>query len=291
MTLKTNIIDFSKYFEHSLLIGDYNAKTSDLNDFLIPDENLLEILDIADDDELLKEFYDYENLLRCGIPLLRYTQDKSRPNKFGRRLLELCQNCSLYIANSRICKDKGIDKCTCKDSTVVDYLLVLSSVFPLISEFEILDFNPLTSDVHNIIHICLNSSRKLENIVIYDEVKPVEDHIKWDARKKDDFLQLVLDDPENKLGEILTKLNLINGPLINSENVCVNDINEVVDKLSKLFTSAAASTFGVKSKYGKNKNNNKPWFTKECNKIRKEFNKARILNKCSGNFKENPDVE
>ena len=242
MTLKTNIIDFSKYFEHSLLIGDYNAKTSDLNDFLIPDENLLEILDIADDDELLKEFYDYENLLRCGIPLLRYTQDKSRPNKFGRRLLELCQNCSLYIANSRICKDKGIGKCTCKDSTVVDYLLISSSVFPLISEFEILDFNPLTSDVHNKIHICLNSSRELENTVIHDEVKPVEDHIKWDERKKDDFLQLVLDDPENKFGEILTKLNLIN-----SENVCVNDINEDVDKLSKLFASAAASTFGVKS--------------------------------------------
>jgi hypothetical protein len=83
----------------------------------------------------------------------------------------------------------------------------------------------------------------------------LEDHIKWYARKKDDFLQLVLDDRENKFGEILTKLNLINGPLINSENVCVNDINEVVDKLSNLFTSAAASTFGVKSKY-KNKNNN-----------------------------------
>jgi hypothetical protein len=78
----------------------------------------------------------------------------------------------------------------------------------------------------------------------------LEDHIKWYARKKDDFLQLVLDDRENKFGEILTKLNLIN-----SENVCVNDINEVVDKLSKLFTSAAASAFGVKSKY-KNKNNN-----------------------------------
>jgi hypothetical protein len=46
----------------------------------------------------------------------------------------------------------------------------------------------------------------------------LEDHIKWYARKKDDFLQLFLDDRENKFGEILTKLNLIN-----SENVCVND--------------------------------------------------------------------
>jgi len=120
--IENEYIDFSKNFEHSLLIGDYNAKTSDLNDFLIPNENLLEILDIADDDELLKEFYDYENLLRCWVPLLRYTQDKSRPNKFGCRLLKLCQNCSLYIANSRICKDKGIGKCTCKGSTVGDYV-------------------------------------------------------------------------------------------------------------------------------------------------------------------------
>jgi hypothetical protein len=62
--------------------------------------------------------------------------------------------------------------------------------------------------------------------------------------------------------------------------MCVNDINEVVDKLSKLFfPSAAALTFGVKSKYGKNKNNNKPWFTKECNKICKEFNKASDVSK------------
>ena len=69
--IENEYIDFSKNVEHSLLIGDYNAKTSDLNDLLIPNDNLLEILDIADDDELLKEFYDYENLLRCGVPLLR----------------------------------------------------------------------------------------------------------------------------------------------------------------------------------------------------------------------------
>jgi hypothetical protein len=32
--------------------------------------------------------------------------------------------------------------------------------------------------------MCLNSSRELENTVIHDEVKPIEDHIKWDERKK-----------------------------------------------------------------------------------------------------------
>ena len=68
-------------------------------------------------------------------------------------------------------------------------------------------------------------------------------------------------------------------------------MKSLINYQNYVFPSAAALTFGVKSKYGKNKNNNKPWFTKECSKLRKEFNKARILNKFSGNFKENPDVE
>jgi hypothetical protein len=53
----------------------------------------------------------------------------------------------------------------------------------------------------------------------------LEDHIKWYARKKDDFLQLVLDDRENKIGEILTKFILAMSSYINweiSDNVPQN---------------------------------------------------------------------
>ena len=63
-------------------------------------------------------------------------------------------------------------------------------------------------------YICLNSSRELENTVIKDEEKLVEEFIKWDTQRNDDFVQLILDDTDNKFDEILTKLNLIN-----SENV------------------------------------------------------------------------
>ena len=178
----------------------------------------------------------------------RCTKDKSRPNKFGRRLIELCQNCSLYIANSRIFKDKGIGKCTCKDATVVDYLIISSNVFPLLSEFEIIDFNPLTSDVHNRIHFCINSSRELEKSVDSDQVRSDGKFVKWDARKQDNFLQFVLDDPHNKLSDILSQFDLLT-----NENITESDINEVVQKLSNLFTSSAASTFGVKSTCNKNR--------------------------------------
>jgi hypothetical protein len=56
-------------------------------------------------------------------------------------------------------------------------------------------------------------------------------------------------------------------------------MKSLINYQNYVFPSAAALTFGVKSKYGKHKNNNKPWFTKECNKICKEFNKASDVSK------------
>ena len=66
-------------------------------------------------------------------------------------------------------------------------------------------------------YICLKSSRELKNTVIKDEEKLVEEFIKWDTRRNDDFVQLILDDPDNKSDEILTKLNLINAAVDREE--------------------------------------------------------------------------
>jgi hypothetical protein len=64
-------------------------------------------------------------------------------------LSELCQRCSLFIADGRIYSDKYIGHTTCKDASVVDYLILVPELFMFISEFEICDFNPMFSDVHN----------------------------------------------------------------------------------------------------------------------------------------------
>lgn len=37
-------------------------------------------------------------------------------------------------------------------------------------------------------YICLKSSRELKNTVIKDEEKLVEEFIKWDTRRNDDFI-------------------------------------------------------------------------------------------------------
>jgi hypothetical protein len=70
--------------------------------------------------------YDYQVLLDNNISLKRYTQCECRPNKFGRKLLEMCKSSNLCIANSRIDKDKNIGKKTCNDLSVVDYLILSS---------------------------------------------------------------------------------------------------------------------------------------------------------------------
>jgi hypothetical protein len=44
-------------------------------------------------------------------------------NHYGSRLLDLCKGNDLFIINGRIGNDKDIGKLTCKNSSVVDYVI------------------------------------------------------------------------------------------------------------------------------------------------------------------------
>ena len=101
---------------------------------------------------------DYENIENQGVPLSRVSQCSCQPNNYGFKLLNLCKKLKIYIANSRIGLDKRIGKRPCKNTSVIDYFLMSSKLFSLVKEFEIQDFDPLLSDVHNPIHITLQSS-------------------------------------------------------------------------------------------------------------------------------------
>ena len=67
-------------------------------------------MDVNVEDDLFRYCYDYRVLLDNNISLKRYTQCECRTNNFGRKLLEMCKSNNLYIANSRIGKDKNIGK-------------------------------------------------------------------------------------------------------------------------------------------------------------------------------------
>jgi hypothetical protein len=87
---------------HSAIVGDFNTKTGTLNDFIIPDETLLDLFNLDSDDDVLSYMLDYENLENQGVPLSRVSQCSCQPNNYGLKLLNLCTKLNIYIANSRI---------------------------------------------------------------------------------------------------------------------------------------------------------------------------------------------
>jgi len=68
-----------------------NARTSILPDFIVPDQELFDILDITDDLEIAENMFNYLSLSEKNIPLDRASEDKGRINKYGTKLLELCK--------------------------------------------------------------------------------------------------------------------------------------------------------------------------------------------------------
>jgi len=80
---------------------------------------------------------------------------------------------------------------------LVDYLLLTPHLFDVISDFDIIDFNSMFSDVHNIIHFNLSLPNKvIDNSKINLDTpgcikKP---RIKWKPNKANDCIQVLIDD-------------------------------------------------------------------------------------------------
>jgi hypothetical protein len=59
---------------YSAIVGDFNAKTGTLNDFIIRDETLFDLFNLDSDNDVLSYMLDYENLENQGVPLSRVSQ-------------------------------------------------------------------------------------------------------------------------------------------------------------------------------------------------------------------------
>ena len=137
------MIKFSRNTKHIFLLGDFNSRTSKIFDFVIPDENIPEILNTVDDELLLVNMFSYQKLVNLNVPLERASEDNTRHNNYGVKLIEMCKRSAMFIANGRLFKDQNIGRMTCKESSIVDYLILAPEAFKTIAEFELLDFNPM----------------------------------------------------------------------------------------------------------------------------------------------------
>ena len=136
-----------------MLTGDFNARTGQLQDFIIND---------SDDHLPLPPDYvtDY-----CD---LRTSKDKTC-NPYGQELLHICKNAQLRILNGRIGNDRDKGDFTCvtpRGNSVVDYTIVSQDLLNQIYNFKIGDITTLSDHCEIVTSIeCNNYSMfQLRNI-------------------------------------------------------------------------------------------------------------------------------
>ncbi|CAG2200728.1 unnamed protein product [Mytilus edulis] len=189
--IETELITLKDQSTATALLGDFNARTGSLCDYIIPDDELSKILNYDGIDEIDRCLYDYYNLCLYNVSLQRSSEDKGRINVYGNKLLQLCKNNCLYIANGRIGNDKNMGKVTSKETSLVDYLIVSGDLFPYITEFEVIDFDSLFSDIH--CRLQFNLSAMLPDDLLDKNNSPnvPSKHIRWIGDKRDQFVDSV----------------------------------------------------------------------------------------------------
>ena len=153
MKLKISFKTFEKKYQYFCLHSDFNSRTSKEPDFIDferesgSDENVEHLfIDTSINVYMLEEL---------GIPLRRANEDKVI-NQYVRKLLDFCKYNDVFILNGRIGEDKDIGKFTCTNVGVVDYIIASPEYLKHITNFQVLKFSKLLSDVHCPISIFLD---------------------------------------------------------------------------------------------------------------------------------------
>ena len=149
----------------------------------------------------------------------------------------------------------------------------------IVSDFTILPFSKLFSDIHKPISVKLNvcpESRPGKSADTGNDISKIEVVNKWNDEHKDRFCQ--------ELYNYAQDVNVLCNELDTLENaplVC-DDIDRVVNKTCTILLDCAKVTFGSRTIQKKTKrkcNVSKPWFTNKCRYARVNFRKAKRMYK------------
>ncbi|WAR04820.1 LOW QUALITY PROTEIN: hypothetical protein MAR_020189, partial [Mya arenaria] len=252
------------------IFGDFNAHCGKLLDYVefdpyVADNNL---------DDIATRQMSIKNHLDLGIPLERFSLDQSNINNYGYRLLYLCKSTGLCIANGRCGNDMYLGKCTCKNTSLVDYLLLSHCNFPNVDNFDVNDFDPILSDAHSSISLkfcCHNLSDITDKHDNDFDVDFIEDEVKkpiWDNTVKERFLSSFDEDA-------LLNLQLEVDSIFNNKKYCEDSINSLTNKVSELFVNAADNSNLIVAKktsmYKPHTSKKKSWFDADCDTARKIY--------------------
>lgn len=264
---------FNRFSNFVCLLGDMNARTGNLLDF-VEQENPEDFFtqNIVD----INSFSDIDILEGLGIPKMRNSMDET-VNRYGRKLIDLCKNNNLFIFNGRVGNDVRGNP-TSKNLSVIDYIISTASVLQLVNDFEIFDFSKLFSDIHSPLSLKLISSEKPQNVGIVGTAKIK----KWKPEKRTDFEKNLNSQKIQNLQSNLSNVDI--------NNITDEEVNSYIQETVSILLTSAEKTFGKTAGRKGAKGNfteqpNKLWFNENCKKARKDFRKAkRMYNKYGSNI-------
>ena len=258
----TNMCVSNKYV---LLMGDFNARTQNKQDFLEEDNFFIKYFDF--DKDMISHFSVSSVLDQCKLPKKRTSQDKVINNE-GNKLIDICKSNNLFILNGRCGTDKNIGAMTFRNLSVIDYSIVSQHALQFVNMFEILEVDPLFSDGHSLLSttLCFSQSSIL-NTKKYPK-QNIKGKPKLTEDKKTIFVQNI---DRSKLNDLY---NFIQDSSKNYNSVNKDNINSMCLKFSEIFHESAQTCIPDKS-YPNHTKGKMPWFGKQCAHARKRYHLAK----------------
>ena len=175
------------------LLGDFNSRTAQERDDLDIDNNDYLIVNNVNNATFV--------LNKLSLPHIRSYED-TKKNNVGSQLLEFCRCNNCLILNGRVGSDKGIGKLTCKNKSVVDYIIATPKLLNYVADFSVLEFSCLFSDAHCPIMLSLdvNNVDDSTDALNNDNMSPSITKIKpWEMEKSNVFSSNIDVHTKNKL--------------------------------------------------------------------------------------------
>lgn len=160
--LEREYLNLSNTTKCVCLLGDFNARTSSDDDFIIIDEE--------EHNDISNFVNNYTGVLNSlSLPIKRVSQDKTK-NRYGNLLLNFCKGHNLFIMNGRMGNDKNVGGFTCREASVVDYFISSPDLLKYFSNFEIHEKSKLFSDVHRPIGVTVSNG--MDTVEQHKKQKP-----------------------------------------------------------------------------------------------------------------------
>ena len=263
----------SQYDKPYVLIGDFNARTGNIDDI----ETDFACFNNID----LYEYYDTNALINTTTNELKPRVNKDTiVNSSGHKLIEFCKVTHLNIVNGRVGEDGLNGNYTChkyNGKSVIDYALVSHCIFSKITDFNVDIYDKCLSDSHSPICITIRcypivQPNTVEDISIQKAVNSIRYTSKWNPESTDKYRDSFSNHEMCQLGEELQ--------ILPEGCVSQSQINAITESMCSLFYKAGEKAGVcrifkhkqkvVKTKRRHNKVVNK-WFTDTCEIARSEY--------------------